>query len=270
MTIDVFLLVLLAGVVTGVLGALLGIGGDIFLIPVLVVGFHLPMHQAIAASIVAVIATSSATASVYVRNGLSNIRLGMSLEVMTAIGALIGGYLANDLPGDLLRRIFAVFLVAMAGLFWWRSRPRAGAVVRYDPAASIQGEYHDPAENRRIAYSVRNLRAGMLVSFFAGNISGLLGVGGGIIKVPVMTMVCGVPMKASTATSNFMIGVTAVASAFLYLAHGHVNPYFTAAAILGVFAGSRAGTLLSSKIHGSTITVLFILLLLATATRMFL
>lgn len=268
MTFTAFLLVLLAGGVTGVLGALFGIGGGIFLIPVLVVGFQLPMHQAIAASIVAVIATSSATASVYVRDGLSNIRLGMSLEVMTTIGALIGGLIANDMDGELLKKIFAVFLVAMAALFWWRSRSHAAGSVRVDPAASIQGEYHDAAENRTVAYSVRNLPAGMLVSFFAGNMSGLLGVGGGIIKVPAMTMFCGVPLKASTATSNLMIGVTAVASAFLYLAYGNVNPYYTTAAVLGVFAGSRPGTVLASRIHSSTLATLFVLLLLATAARM--
>lgn len=267
---SVFVFVLCSGVVTGMIGALFGIGGGIFLIPVLVLIFHLPMHQALAASIIAVIATSTSTASVYVDKGFSNIRLGMSLEVMTTIGAIIGGLTANVLPGDVLKKIFAVFLVSIAGLMWNRTRKHGEGRIIDDPAARIRGGYFDQAENRHVRYSVRNLRAGMLVSFFAGNISGLLGVGGGIVKVPVMNMVCGVPMKAATATSNFMIGVTAVASAFIYFAHGNVHPYFTAAAVIGVLAGSKFGTRIGAKLKGTTIMVLFVALMLVVAIRMFL
>ena len=260
---------MLSGAVAGVLGGLFGIGGGIFLVPVLSIGFGLPMHQAIAASIVAVIATSSATASVYVDKGMSNIRLGMSLEVMTTIGAVLGGLAANELAGDALKKIFAVFLLCMGALMWWRSRTHGEGVIRVDPAASIHGSYFDEAEQRVVEYSVRKLGAGMLVSFFAGNMSGLLGVGGGIIKVPVMNMVCGVPIKASTATSNLMIGVTAVASAFIFFLHGNVHPFYTAAAVLGVLGGSRVGTMLGAKIKGTTLIALFIVVIFATALRMF-
>jgi uncharacterized protein len=266
---SIFLLVVGSGLVTGMIGALFGIGGGIFLIPMLVLVFHLPMHQALAASIVAVIATSTSTASVYVEKGMSNIRLGMSLEVMTTIGAVLGGLAANLLPADTLKKIFAVFLATMAGLMWDRTRRHGEGNIIDDPSARIRGVYFDPAEKREIRYSVRNLKAGMLVSFFAGNISGLLGVGGGIVKVPVMNMVCGVPIKAATATSNFMIGVTAVASAFIYFAHGNVHPYFTAAAVIGVLVGSKFGTLLGAKLRGTTLVILFILLMLVVATRMF-
>lgn len=258
-----------AGGVAGFLGALFGIGGGIFLIPVLVLAFGLPMHTAVAASIVAVIATSSATAAVYVQRGQSNIRLGISLEVMTVIGALLGGLLANQLAGGVLRRIFAVFLVVMAGLMWYRARLHGEGAVGYDPAARLNGVYFDSAEGRTVEYSVRRLGPGMIASFIAGNMSGLLGVGGGIVKVPVMNMVCGVPIKAATATSNFMIGVTAVASAFLYLMNGHMHPYYTAAAALGVFAGSFAGTRVAARIKSRTLVQLFILLLVVVAVRMF-
>ena len=263
-----FLLAIGAGAVAGVLGGLFGIGGGIFLVPVLSLGFGLPMHQAIAASIVAVIATSSATASVYVGKGISNIRLGMSLEVMTTIGAVLGGLAANALAGDVLRHIFAAFLLCMAALMLWRSRMHGEGIIRYDPSASISGSYYDEAEKRTIEYSVRKLGAGMFVSFFAGNMSGLLGVGGGIIKVPVMNMVCGVPIKASTATSNLMIGVTAVASAFIFFLLGNVHPYYTAAAVLGVLGGSRIGTMLSVKLRGATLMGLFVVVLFITAIRM--
>ncbi len=266
---ELFLLVVLAGVVTGVLGALLGIGGGIFLIPVLVIGFALPMHEAVAASVITIIATSSTAAAVYVDKGISNIRLGMSLEVMTTIGAVLGGLTANYLPGDTLRKFFAVFLLAMAALMISRLRKGASAHIAYDPTAAISGRYFDEAERCEVRYSVRKLGASMAVSLLAGNISGLLGVGGGLIKVPVMHIISGVPMKAATATSNFMIGVTAVASAFIYFSHGNVNPLYTAAAVLGVLGGSMLGTRLGARIKSMWLMLLFVLLLLATAVRMF-
>lgn len=264
-----FILVVLSGVVTGVLGALLGIGGGIFLIPVLVLGFGLPMHEAVAASVVTIIATSSATASVYVDKGISNIRLGMSLEVMTTIGAVLGGLTANYLPEVALKRIFAVFLLVMGGLMWNKTRRKGDAHIENDPNASIHGEYFDEAEDVTVRYSVRKLPVAMAASTVAGNLSGLLGIGGGLIKVPIMNLISGVPMKAATATSNFMIGVTGVASAFIYFSYGNVNPLYTAAAVLGVLGGSRLGTYIGTKVRSKTIIVIFIVLILLVAVRMF-
>ncbi len=264
-----FVVVVCTGAVTGLIGSLLGIGGGLFLIPALVLGFGLPMHQALAASIVAVIATSSTTASVYIERGTSNVRLGMSLEVATTIGALAGGLAANSLPGGTLRMIFAVFLLCMGTLMAWRMRVHGEGRFTYDPTARISGRYVDQASGQEVRYSVRNLPAGSAVSLAAGVMSGLLGVGGGIVKVPVMNAVCGVPIKTATATSNFMIGVTAVASAFIYFANGHVEPAWTAAAVLGVLAGSRAGTMLSARMHGRTILTIFIALIFIVAIRMF-
>jgi uncharacterized protein len=205
-----------------------------------------------------------------VDKGLSNIRLGMTLEVMTTIGAVAGGLAANTMPADTLRRIFSVFVLVMAGLMWNNARRHGDAVVRVDPAALLQGSFHDAATDRTVAYSVRNVPAGMGASLGAGVLSGLLGVGGGLIKVPVMTMVCGVPIKAATATSNFMIGVTAVASAFIYFSHGNVHPLYAAAAVLGVLGGTRIGTRIAARIHGTTLLYVFVGLLVLVAARMFL
>jgi len=193
----------------------------------------------------------------------------MSLEVMTTIGAVLGGLTANYLPGDVLKKIFAVFLAVMALVMWQKARKHGVKKIVIDPGASIQGSYFDQFEQRRIEYSVQKLSTAMVVSFFAGKMSGLLGVGGGIIKVPVMNIVCGVPIKVATATSNFMIGVTAVASAFIYFSHGNIHPFFTAAAVLGVLLGSILGTKLGVKMRSKTILSLFIVLMFLMAARMF-
>jgi len=206
---------------------------------------------------------------VYVDKGISNIRLGMSLEIMTTIGAVLGGFSANYLPGDVLKKIFSIFLAAMGILMWYRSRSQRNREVEPDPAASIQGSYYDSAEGKTVSYSVRRLPSAMSASFVAGNISGLLGVGGGILKVPVMNLFCGVPMKAAAATSNFMIGVTAVASAFIYFSYGNVHPVYTAAAVLGVLGGSILGTRIGARIRSQTILAMFIVVLFIVAVRMF-
>ncbi len=269
MSIELFISVVVAGIVTGLVGGLFGIGGGAILIPLLVVVFNLPMHEAIAASIITVIATSSSTASVYVEKGVSNIRLGMSMEVMTTIGAVFGGVTANVLPGDILRKIFAFFMVAVGILMWYNASTKKKTAPAAAVDGAITGAYYDEAEKQFVDYSVRRLPLAMGISLLAGNISGLLGIGGGLIKVPVMHLACGIPMKAATATSNFMIGVTAVASAFIYFAAGNVNPFFTAAAVSGVLAGSQIGAKLGLRIKSRTISILFIIFLFAIALRMY-
>jgi uncharacterized membrane protein YfcA len=262
------LLLFCGGLVTGTVGALLGIGGGLFLVPFLVLVVGVPMHQAVATSLIAVIATSSAAAAVNVERGLVNVRLGMVLEIASVFGAIVGALVAHGIDERRLSKIFAVIMLAVALLMWYRLRKpeRAAAVPR---RGRLSGAYFDDAANTVVPYGVRRIRETLGISLFAGTISGLLGVGGGIFKVPAMHLISGVPMKVATATSNFMIGVTAAASAFLYFAHGNINPVLSSSAVLGVFLGSMAGIVLAKRIQGRTLTILFIIVLIVVSIQMF-
>lgn len=267
MDITTFLLLLAGGLLAGTLGSLLGLGGGIILVPFLTLLMGLPMHQAIAASITAVIATSTAGAALNVQRRTINIKLGMVLETTTVAGAIAGGLTATILSGAVLARIFGVLLLMVAAFMAARSRFPSGP----HPLGKgiIPGAFFDEKTGETVEYSVHRLPAVMAVSLIAGNISGLLGVGGGIFKVPAMHLISGVPLKAAAATSNFMIGVTAAASAFIYLAHGYVDPVVTSSAILGVLPGSFLGVWLSTKIRTRFLNWIFIVVLLVVAFQLF-
>ncbi len=269
MTIGSFLVLLLGGVVTGAFGALLGLGGGVFLIPFLVLVVGLPMHEAIATSIVAVIATSSAGASVNLERKTVNMRLGMLLEIATVLGAIAGGVTANLLAGAVLRKLFALLLFVVAIIMLRRARSGRGKEVVHTDG-KLPGTFQDHATGEQVTYTVKRIPGVMGVSFVAGNVSGLLGIGGGIFKVPAMNMISGIPMKAATATSNFMIGVTAAASAFIYFAHGHLNPVTGSAAALGVLGGSLLGVTLGRKIHSRVLTWLFAVVMLGMSMELLL
>ena len=269
MSLSSFLILVVGGFLTGTFGAMLGLGGGVFLIPFLVLAFNLPMHQAVATSIIAVIATSSAGAAINVERGTVHIRLGMLLETMTVIGALLGGLTANSISGEALTKIFAGILLVVAVLMVWRRTLSNGSATIIS-GGRLPNAFDDPASGTTVHYSVRRLPLTMLVSIVAGNVSGLLGIGGGVFKVPTMHLISGVPIKAATATSNFMIGVTAAASAFIYFSHGHVNPGVTASAALGVLGGSMFGTWLSRIVHSAVLIWVFAVVLLAVSVEMFL
>lgn len=275
-------LLLAAGVGTGVLGALLGTGGGVFLIPMLVLGLGVSMHHAVATSIISVIATSSAVASANVERGAANMRLGMTLEIATALGAIAGGLTAGWLEPWVLEVLFAVVLIPTAALMWRsaiRGRPLKTSGEAADesqpevPQVSsaegpLEGRYYDTALRHVVTYHVRRLWAALGVCFVAGNLSGLLGIGGGVFKVPALHLLSGVPIKAAAATSNFMIGVTATASAFLYFGRDDVLPGLTASVVLGVLAGSAVGHRLNRFVRGRLIKRLFAALLLAVSLQM--
>jgi uncharacterized protein len=271
---------MLAGVATGVVGAILGTGGGVFLIPVLVLVFDVPMHYAIATSIVSVIATSSAVASASVERGTANMKLGMTLEIATSTGAILGGVTAAYLSATVLEAMFAVVLVPTAW-FMWRGREDEGhdppsaidispTVARSSTQApgALDSEFFDESLGRTVRYHVARLWAGLIVSFFAGNLSGLLGIGGGVFKVPAIHLLCRVPIKAAAATSNFMIGVTAAASAFVYFGRGEVRPALAGSVVIGTLIGSMVGNRLSHRVGANIVRQMFSLLLVAVAIYM--
>lgn len=262
-----WLLLALAGAGAGLLGAVLGIGGGVFLVPALVLGFGMPMTQAAAAGLVAVIATSSAVAAVNVERGVANMRLGIALEPATVSGALTGAFLAGVVEPRWLIGLFGALLLAIAPLLWKGRAEREKAPHDKDLGA-LGGRYRDPATGEIVSYRVRRLPLGLGVSFGAGALSGLLGVGGGVFKVPALHLLCGMPMKASAATSNMMIGVTASASAFLYWRRGDVSLVSTAAVVLGVLAGSAAGDRLNARLKDSSVRKAFALLLVYLSWQM--
>ena len=234
------------GALSGVLGAMLGIGGGVFLVPFLVLIVGLPFKSAAAVSLAAVIATSSTVTAAKAGHHLMNLRLGMLLEVATAAGGLAGGLTAQALSPATLQLLFAVTATGVA----WAVLRRETAEELVCPIGSLGplgGEYVDEATGRTVRYRVERLPAGLAASFLAGNLSTLLGVGGGIIKVPVLVTWCGVPMRVAAATSAFMIGVTATSGAVIYYGRGDLIPALAAAAIVGTQVGSTAGMRLSAR-----------------------
>jgi len=253
------------GVVVGVLGSMLGIGGGVLLIPLLVGLFGVHIKTAIGASIVSVIATSAAAGAVYVSRGQTHSRLAMVLEIATTLGALAGGFTAVLVSPSLLAGLFAAVLVYIA--FSMRN-------IRIDepepePTGLLDTSYYDPVTGKWVSYGVRHLPLGMGASFLAGNISGLLGIGGGIIKVPIMSLVMRIPLRASIATSNFMIGITAATSAIIYYQHGYVNPSIAIPTALGVLVGARQGTRLGGRVRSNRLKQIFQIVLLVFAVQMF-
>ena len=274
-------LVLLAagGFGAGVFGSLLGLGGGILIVPLLTVGFGVPFREAVGISLVCVIVTSSAAAGVYLERHTANLRLGMVLEVFTATGALLGGLVAFALPERVLAGLFAALLGWTAFSMLRRSRVEAAASSPADPidgpgAAGAEGAGGGPAspsltdEIAGPGYRPRRLGAGAGGSLGAGVLSALLGVGGGIVKVPLMHLVMGVPLKVATATSNLMIGVTAAASAVVYLVRGGIDPYIAGPTAVGVFAGALVGSRLASRIDVRILRLLFVGVLALTAAQM--
>ena len=266
---EVTLLLVGSGLVAGVFGALLGLGGGILIVPLLTLGFGLPFRDSVAVSLLAVITTSSAGASVYLRRGVANLRLGMTLELATALGALAGGLAAFLLS----ERVLAAGFAAMLG---YTAFTMVRAPAERTPAADELPPTETPSTVRDgyagtlagAGYRVRRLPAGLALSVLAGVVSALLGVGGGAVKVPAMNVVMGVPLRVATATSNLMIGVTASTSAVLYLLRGAVDPYVAGPVIAGVFLGATAASRIAHRIPVSILRILFVAVLVYVAVQM--
>jgi hypothetical protein len=267
-----FFLVLFAGsVVAGGLGALLGTGGGVIIVPMLTLMAGLNIHYAIGASIVSVIATSSGAAATYVRDQITNLRLGMFLEMATTTGAVVGALVAGLLPGRVLSVIFGLMLTHAAWTMIrspWEELPSG---VEGSPLATrlrLHGAYYDAALRRRVDYRLTGVPQGFGMMWLAGLISGLLGIGSGVFKVIAMDIMMRAPMKVSTTTSNFMIGVTAAASAGIYFLRGDIHPFIAAPVALGVLLGTVAGTHLLLRLRSTAIRKVFLGLLIVIAAQM--
>jgi uncharacterized protein len=253
----------------GVLGALTGLGGGVVLIPLLTLVFHVDLRYAIGASLISVIATSSGAAAAYVREGYSNVRIGMFLEVATTVGAVFGAYLATRVPTRALAIVFGVVLLYSAWLSRGRKSGGAAAVVEnpWSDRLGMSGSFPD-GRGGKIAYKVDRIEAGFATMFGAGTLSGLLGIGSGAVKVLAMDRIMGIPFKVSTTTSNFMIGVTAAASAGIYLARGYVDAGLAFPVMLGVLAGSLVGAKVLVHCRVSLLRTIFALVIVALGVEM--
>jgi uncharacterized membrane protein YfcA len=234
-------IVLAISVIAGFLGALTGLGGAVIVTPALTLMLGVDMRYAIGASLVSVIATSSGAAAAFVREGYSNIRIGMFLEVATTLGALLGAFLSARIPTSALAVIFGLVLLHAA---WQSTRkpsddPRPEAADPLARALKLDSTYPTPDGPKH--YDVRHVKTGFGLMFGAGTLSGLLGIGSGALKVIAMDRAMRIPFKVSTTTSNFMIGVTAAASAGVYLSRGYIDPGLAMPVMLGVLAGSTLG-----------------------------
>ncbi|HAT72951.1 MAG TPA: hypothetical protein DCS63_09070 [Elusimicrobia bacterium] len=263
-----FLALVSFGVIIGLMGSAMGIGGGIFMVPFLVLALKLPIHQAVAASLVAIVATSSAVAAVNVERGLANIRLGITLEVTTALGSIAGALIASRLPAAAMQLMFALTLFPVSVLMFLKGRASPRGPALSSPPSAFDSAFFDPASAAHTPYSVRNITPASFISFFAGSLSGLLGIGGGIVQVPLMNLLCGVPMKAAAATSNFIIGVSAAASAYVYFRKGLVPLELTAVIVTGVLIGSFLGIYALYKARSERLQMVFSALTLAVAVKM--
>ncbi|MDQ3127028.1 MAG: sulfite exporter TauE/SafE family protein [Chloroflexota bacterium] len=276
------ILLLGGGVLAGLFGSLLGLGGGILIVPILTLGFGLPLIQAVGVSLVAVIVTSGAASGVYLERRVANLRLGMTLELFTAMGALVGGLVAFLVPERILELLFAALLAWVAITMLRRKDPKVtpeleraleADVTPDQPTGIVAGTTGGEmsAFIDRLSgpdYRVGRLGLGAIGSVGAGVISALLGIGGGLVKVPVMHVIMGVPLRVATATSNLMIGITASASAIIYLLRGGIDPYVAAPTAIGVFVGASIGSRVAHRIDLRLLRGLFVAILLYTAWQM--
>ena len=264
-------LIFAISLVAGFLGSLLGLGGGIIVVPALTLVLGIDIRLAIGASIISVIATSSGAAAAYVRERLANLRLAMFLELGTTLGAISGAYLAAYLRAQWLFLLFGLLLGYSAVAMLRKPHHAAGADVPSSALATrlqLHSAYYDEAAGREVSYIVTRPGLGLALMYVAGAASGLLGIGSGALKVPAMDLAMHLPMKVSTATSNFMIGVTAAASAGLYFTRGQIDPFLAAPVAAGVLAGATIGSRLLGRIDNKHIRTIFIVVLLVVSAEM--
>lgn len=258
-------------IVAGLLGSLVGLGGGVLIVPMLTLAFGLPISYAIGASIISVIATSSGAAAAYVRDHITNMRVGMFLEIATTTGAICGALLTAILAPELLFIIFGIILLISALPLIFKigeELPQGVTNDRWARTLRLSASYPDHYLKREVSYQVTRTPAGMGMMYVAGIISGLLGIGSGTFKVIAMDILMRLPMKVSTTTSNFMIGVTAAASAGIYFARGDISPMIAAPVALGVLVGAFTGSHLLTRLSNRALRLIFLPVMAIIAIQM--
>jgi len=261
--------IFLTGAASGSLGALLGLGGGVFLVPLLNLGFGFPFTVAAAISLTTVIATSSSVSAGRAGQQLINMKLGMLLEVATAAGSFLGGITAQLVAQSVLQKLFG-FVAGFVAIVMLTRLQRRNVILdpNLDPGV-LGGRFYEAESRGVVTYRVKRVPVAVVASFLAGNVSSLLGIGGGIIKVPILNAWCGIPLRAAAATSAFMIGVTATAGAIIYYGRGQLEPTLAAAAVLGVQLGSWGGMRFGATAPAKWLKVLMAAVLFLVAGMMF-
>lgn len=269
--IEFTLVTLVISVFAGLLGSLLGLGGGMIVVPALTLFLHIDIRYAIGASIVSVIATSSGAAAAYVREHMTNLRVAMFLETATTLGAITGATLAGVFSTRVLYLLFAAVMGYSSWSMFRHARRSSTAPVppdRWADRLRLHSEFYDQAQQQTVRYRVTHTRLGWALMYMAGITSGLLGIGSGVLKVPTMDLAMRLPIKVSSATSNFMIGVTAAASAGVYFARGNIDPFITAPVALGVLLGATLGSLLLGRLPQGVIRAVFVVVLVWVTLEM--
>ncbi len=274
LTLYYILLILVAAFFAGIIGSMAGLGGGVLIVPFLTLYFHVPISLAIGASIISVIATSSGSASAYVKDKISNIRVGTFLVLFTTSGAILGAFLEHIAPTRIIYLVFGiVLLISVMPLLKKFGEVNQPSSVKNDPIAerlSLNSHYHNMELGKEVTYNVAGVKSGSAMMLVAGILSGLLGIGSGVFKVIAMDTFMKLPIKVSTTTSNFMIGMTAAASAGIYFFNGYVNPYIAAPVAIGVLIGAVVGARLLVKTKGSTVRLVFAIIIVVVAVEMLL
>ena len=263
--------IFIISIFAGGLGSILGLGGGIIVTPALTLLFGVDIQHAIGASLISVIATSSGAAVAYIRDHITNIRIGMFLEIATTVGAITGAMIGGIISPNSLYIIFGLLLFYSAIAMLKKAKqelPGEVALSDMGRTLKLQGEYYDKALDKKVAYNVDNVYGGFGVMYGAGVISGLLGIGSGSFKVMAMDVFMKLPLKVSSATSNFMMGVTGAASAGIYLFRGDISPSIAAPVALGVLIGATIGARIMQKLKSKTIRKLFIPILIYVSAQM--
>ncbi|MDG6995265.1 MAG: sulfite exporter TauE/SafE family protein [Nitrososphaerota archaeon] len=277
---EYLLLMFLISILAGLIGAMVGLGGGILVVPVLTLLFNVPIDYAIGASIVSVIATSSGSASSFVRNKIANIRVGMFLEVGTATGAVVGALTTLFLAKSGLEWVvfiaFGIFLLTSSYDLYRKSRaerksngPHVNQIPnRISEKLNLKGKYYDSAMKKEYSYEAARAPEALGIMFFSGLLSGLLGIGSGALNVVSMDSVMKLPFKVSTTTSNFVMGVTAAASTAIFYIGGYVNPILAAPIAIGVMLGSLIGAKVLVRTKPASLRILFIIILVILGLQM--